>query len=56
MKFLKFLRKLFRLKIGKSVTVYHDLDSLAGTWTSEDRKEFESSQQGFRKTDRDLWI
>jgi plasmid stability protein len=52
---LKLLRKALQLDKDKPYPEYHDLDSLAGTWSEEDRSEFEKSQEGFNQIDRDLW-
>ena len=52
---LKLLRKALQLDKDKPYPEYHDLDSLAGTWSMEDRLEFEKSQEGFRQIDKDLW-
>jgi len=34
---------------------YDDLDHLAGSWTSADKKTFEENSQYFEKIDKDLW-
>lgn len=34
---------------------YHDLDGLAGTWTSEEVAEFQESVADFSQIDRTLW-
>ncbi len=34
---------------------YHDLDHLAGTWSSRDVKEFQKNTQAFETIDRDIW-
>ena len=52
---LKLLRKALHLDKEKPYPEYHDLDSLAGTWTTEDKEEFNKSQEGFTRIDRDLW-
>lgn len=36
-------------------TVYHDLDSLAGTWTAQDASEFEAASAPQRVIDAELW-
>ncbi|MBS3909191.1 MAG: hypothetical protein KGZ93_06150 [Actinobacteria bacterium] len=36
-------------------TVYHDLDSLAGTWSSEEAEEFERHLEEQRRIDEDVW-
>lgn len=34
---------------------YHDLDSLAGTWSEEDAAEFDRATASFRQVDEELW-
>jgi hypothetical protein len=34
---------------------YHDLDSLAGTWSEADAEEFERATASFRQVDEELW-
>ncbi len=34
---------------------YHDLDSLAGTWSAEDEKKFRKNIEYFEKIDKDIW-
>jgi len=52
---LKLLRKALQLDRDKPYPEHHDMDSLAGTWSKEDRVEFEKSQEGFNQIDGDLW-
>jgi hypothetical protein len=52
---LKLLRKALRLDKRKVYPEHHDLDNLAGTWSAEDLREFNQSQEGFRRIDKDLW-
>ena len=52
---LKLLRTALQLDRDKPYPEYHDMDSLAGTWSKEDRVEFEKSQEGFSQIDGDLW-
>lgn len=35
--------------------VYHDLDSLAGTWTREQATEFQKAVEDFEAIDEHLW-
>ena len=35
--------------------IYHDLDSLAGTWSEEDATEFDKATESFRQVDLELW-
>ena len=36
-------------------TIYHDLDSLAGTWSDSDKKAFDLNIEPFEKIDEELW-
>ena len=36
-------------------TVYHDLDSLAGTWSDKDKKTFDERIKSFETIDQELW-
>ena len=40
---------------GKSTRKYHDLDSLAGTWTAAEAAEFDASVKVFESVDPELW-
>lgn len=35
--------------------VYHDLDSLSGSWSKQEAEDFEKSLEQQRKIDEDLW-
>lgn len=37
-------------------TAYHDLDALAGTWSSEEGKLFEQNIADFGQIDEALWV
>ena len=52
---LKLLRRSLGLEKQLPYPRYHDLDSLAGTWTEEDEREFAVIQKGFSRIDSDLW-
>ena len=52
---LKLLRNALQLGKSKPYPEYHDLDSLAGTWSEKERAEFDKVQEGFSQIDRDLW-
>jgi plasmid stability protein len=45
------------LKVGKKRrhTEYHDLDTLAGTWSEQDALEFEKNTAAFEVVDETLW-
>lgn len=51
--------KLIEQGIGYSHAIqrpsYHELDSLAGTWSNSDAKEFEKNTQLFERIDEELW-
>jgi hypothetical protein len=34
---------------------YHDLDSLAGTWSEDDAAEFDDATANLRQVDKELW-
>jgi hypothetical protein len=38
-----------------STQTHHDLDALAGTWTTEDAESFLSATANLREVDEDLW-
>ena len=53
---LRLLKKAAGLSEEKPETgIGTSLDSLFGTWTKEQAKEFEQSQRHFEKIDQDLW-
>lgn len=37
-------------------TTFHDLDYLAGTWNSKEKKEFDDSVKSFQNIDMELWL
>lgn len=49
------LRRSFALAKPRYRTEYHDLDHLAGTWTKENRAEFETNTRAFSRIDKDMW-
>lgn len=52
---LKLIRNGLGLQKRHPYMVFHDLDSLAGTWSAADEKEFMGVQEGFSTIDEDLW-
>lgn len=55
-----FVVELLRLGLAAfqqkaELTVYHDLDDLAGTWTPEDAAAFKSNTTEFEQIDTGLW-
>jgi hypothetical protein len=43
------------LGITRKKIMYHDLDHLAGSWSSAEAKKFEEDTQYFEQIDKDLW-
>jgi hypothetical protein len=43
------------LGFTKKKAKYHDLDHLAGSWSSSDEKMFEENTEYFEQIDKDLW-
>jgi hypothetical protein len=41
---------------GEKQPRYHDLDSLAGTWSAQDLREFETAIEPLTKVDAELWV
>lgn len=35
--------------------VFHDLDHLAGTWTTKDKEKFDENIKAFEQIDEELW-
>jgi hypothetical protein len=52
---LRLMREAAGIDKRKRTAVYHDLDTLAGTWCAEEEAEFSKSTQGFEAVDEDLW-
>ena len=52
---LALLRKGLGIEENVKYPVYHDLDSLSGTWSSEDLNEFNEAVSSFSKIDEELW-
>jgi hypothetical protein len=52
---LRLLRNRLGLDKPKFREIHDDLDDLAGTWTEEDRREFEEATGAFSRIDEDLW-
>ncbi|MBA3722487.1 MAG: antitoxin [Parachlamydiaceae bacterium] len=53
---LKILEHGLGISHSTKKIVFHDLDHLAGTWTSKDKKEFDDHIKSFENIDRDLWL
>jgi predicted nucleic acid-binding protein len=53
---LRILREATGQAKSKFRPEYHDLDDLAGSWTAEDKKEFEKVIEPLSRIDKDLWI
>lgn len=52
---LKLLRHALHIDKETPFPEHHDLDSPAGTWGEEERREFDELQCGFSKVDEELW-
>ena len=52
---LQLLNSAFGLEKNKIFPTYHDLDSLAGTWTKEDEDNFNQNIKELNKVDKELW-
>lgn len=49
------LRQAFGLDKTSYSREYHDLDSLAGTWSAEQQTTFEKATKPFSEIDEELW-
>lgn len=53
------ITKLIEQALGYTYEVqrptYHDLDSLAGTWSKKDAAEFKKNTEFFEKIDKEMW-
>jgi hypothetical protein len=52
---LQLLEQSLGFKRPVNKVIFHDLDHLAGTWTSEDMQTFKNSIKTFEKIDKELW-
>ena len=52
---LNMLRQNLGLIAHHKIQIYHDLDSLAGTWAKDEAKTFMKNISPFEKIDADLW-
>ena len=52
---LRILRESLGIDKKKRTAVYNDLDSLAGTWSSQDSDDFLRATAVFEKVDEDMW-
>ena len=52
---LKLLEDSVGLRRKKRVNIYHDLDELAGTWSSQDEKDFMGKIKYFESIDQEIW-
>lgn len=55
-----YVKKLIKKSLGlEKVTdeniKYHDLDSLAGTWSNDDFQDFIANTEKFNSIDKELW-
>jgi hypothetical protein len=52
---LNLLQQTLGLLPARPPRIYHDMDSLAGTWSSQEAKEFLKNTSDFEKIDEELW-
>lgn len=52
---LKFVEQGIGFSGKTKRTLHHELDSLSGTWTMQDKKDFDENVQSFETIDKDLW-
>jgi hypothetical protein len=43
------------LGLSSKKNLYHDLDSLAGTWSSTEEKSFKEDTKSFEQIDKEIW-
>lgn len=52
---LNVLHKNFGTMPGRQPKIYHDLDELAGTWSTKEAKKWKKELAHFEKIDEELW-
>lgn len=52
---LQIIERDFGIAHQTKKAVFHDLDYLAGTWSSKDKKAFDEKIKSFEKIDKELW-
>lgn len=52
---LKIIERGLGITHERTRPIYHDLDHLAGTWSSEDAINFQENTKFFEQIDEDLW-
>lgn len=52
---LNILRKATGVGTKPIFNKHHDLDTLAGTWSEEDERDFNRAVEAFDKIDQELW-
>jgi hypothetical protein len=52
---LRLLENSVGARRKKRFNLYHDLDDLAGTWSSREEKEFNDKVKFLEMIDKDLW-
>lgn len=52
---LRLIREATGVEKRKRTLVYHDLDSLAGTWSDNDELEFKNATLSLEDIDGDMW-
>lgn len=50
-------KKSYTIRLGERyMEVFFDLDYLAGTWTDEEKQEFDENVKFFECIDEELWL
>jgi hypothetical protein len=52
---LRMIREATGIDKMKRNLVYHDLDSLAGTWSEEDEDAFKAATRSLETVDQEMW-
>jgi DNA polymerase III delta prime subunit len=52
---LRLIREATGVDKRKRTLVYHDLDTLAGTWSEEDEVEFQVATRSLDTIDEEMW-
>jgi len=52
---LRLIREAAGVDKRKRTLEYHDLDTLAGTWSDKDELEFKNATQSFEAIDDEMW-
>jgi hypothetical protein len=52
---IRLLEEAVETKQKKGMTLHHDLDMLAGSWTKQEAASFDKALDQQRAIDKDLW-